>query len=207
MEIRNITPMNTRPAFGMAFKAPDPQDMDNFVKYCLAQKMSAAEAKRGLEKLQKLHAGDAHFDFKYIYEKGAGTFAIVPKSEKAIKMVDDGSIIFSTSRFSDELGANIYDRADRCEVRCAHRLRGKKGIGKFFAKVANFFDRKALAFDRLVDPTTALPADLRQASANVKHAEAMVNRRLADEATIRSAFGPELKPVGKALEEVDGVVN
>ena len=32
MEIRNITPMNTRPAFGMAFKAPDPQDMDNFVK-------------------------------------------------------------------------------------------------------------------------------------------------------------------------------
>ena len=32
-------------------------------------------------------------------------------------------------------------------------------------------------------------------------------RRIADEATIRGAFAPELKPVGKPLEEVDGVVN
>ena len=64
-----------------------------------------------------------------------------------------------------------------------------------------------LAFDRLTDPTTALPASLRQASANVRQAEARVNKRMADEATIRGAFAPELKPVGKSIEEVDGVVN
>ena len=207
MEIRNITPMNTRPAFGMAFKAPDEKDMAKFVDYLLKSGMSAQEAKKAMIQMQKAHAGDAHFDFKYIYEKGVDTFAIAPKSETAIKMVNDGKIIFSPSLTLDRLGANFYDRAECCDKRCAYRLKGKKGIKKLVAKVANFFDRKSLAFDRLIDPTTALPAELRQVSARVKQAESTVTKRLSNEATIRSAFAPELKPVGKLLEEVDGVVN
>ena len=188
MEIRNFTPMNTRPAFGMAFKAPDEKDVTKLINYLLDSGMSAAEAKRALVKMQKMHAADIHFDFKYIYENGVDTFAIAPKSEKAIKMVDEGKIIFSPSKAIDESGVKIYDRAARCEARCEHRLKGKTGIKKFFAEVANFFDKKSLAFDRLVDPTTALPADMREASANVKMVEARVNKRLADEATIKSAF-------------------
>ena len=207
MEIRNITPMNTRPAFGMAFKAPDEKDMVKLVDYLLDSGMTAKEAKKALVQMQKAHAGDTHFDFKYIHEKGADTFAVAPKTRKAEEMLNQKAITFDTEVALNTDDVRIYDRADCCEYRCEKRLRGKKGIGKFFARVANFFDRKSLAFDRLVDPTTALPANLRQASASVRQAEATVNRRLADEATIRSAFGPELKPVGKALEEADGVVN
>lgn len=207
MEIRNITPVNTAPAFGMAFKAPDEKDMAKLVDYLLDSGLSAKEAKKALQNLQKAHAGDSHFDFKYIYENGTDTVAIASKSPKAKEMTDQGRIIFSTSAAVDGSGARIYDRAGMCAARCEKRLQGKKGIGKFFAQVANFFDKKMLAFDRLVDPSTALPATIREASANVKLAEAKVDKRLADEATIKSAFAPQLKPVGKPLEEVDGVVN
>ncbi len=203
MEIRNITPMNSTPVFGMAFKAPDEKDMVKLVDYLLKSGMSAKEAKRAMVQMQKVHAGDTHFDFKYIYEKGADTFAIAPKSEPATKMVGEGKIIFSTSTSFDNLGAKFYDRAERCERRCDYRLKGKRGIKKFFAKVANFVDRKVLAFDRLIDPTTALPAELRQVSARVKQAEATVNKRLSDEAAIRSAFSIQMEPVGRPYDEIE----
>ena len=207
MEIRNITPMNTTPAFGMAFKAPDEKDMARLIDYLLDSGLSAKEARKALVKMQKAHAGDTHFDFKYIHENGVDTFAVAPKTKKAEEMLENKAVTFDTSVAVDMHGVKIYSRADACEFRCEKRLQGKKGIRKFFAQVANFFDKKMLAFDRMTDPTTALPASLRQASANVKTAEARVNKRMADEATIRGAFAPELKPVGKALEEVDGVVN
>lgn len=207
MEIRNITPMNTTPAFGMAFKAPDEKDMERLVDYLLDYGMTAKEARKALVKMQKAHAGDTHFDFKYIHENGVDTFAVAPKTKKATEMMDQKVITFDTGVAVDIHGVKIYSRADACEFRCEKRLQGKKGIRKFFAQVANFFDKKMLAFDRMTDPTTALPASLRQASANVKNAEASVNKRMADEATIKGAFAPELKPVGKALEEVDGVAN
>lgn len=207
MEIRNFTPMNTAPAFGMAFKAPDEKDMARLIDYLLDSGMSAKEARKALVKMQKAHAGDTHFDFKYIHENGVDTFAVAPKTKKAEEMLENKAVTFDTDVAVNMDGIKIYSRADVCEFRCEKRLQGKKGIGKFFAQVANFFDKKMLAFDRLTDPTTALPASLRQASANVRQAEARVNKRMADEATIRGAFAPQLKPVGKPLEEVDGVVN
>ena len=207
MEIRNITPMNTTPAFGMAFKTPDEKDMERLVNYLLDSGMSAKEARKALVKMQKAHAGDTHFDFKYIHENGVDTFALAPKTKKAEEMLENKAVTFDTSVAVDMNGVKLYSPADVCKSRCRKRLRGKKGIRKFFAQVANFFDKKMLAFNRMTDPTTALPAGLRQASANVKQAEAIVNRRIADEATIKGAFAPELKPVGKALEEVDEVAN
>lgn len=203
MEIRSFTPMNNTPAFGMAFKAPDEKDMARLIDYLLDYGMSAKEARKALVKMQKAHAGDAHFDFKYIHGNGVDTFAVVPKTQKAMEMMEQKAVTFDTDVAVNLDGVKIYSRADACEYRCEKRLQGKKGIGKFFAQIANFFDKKMLAFDRLTDPTTALPASLRQASAYVRQAEARVNKRIADEATIRGAFAPELKPVGKPLEEVE----
>lgn len=202
MEIRNVTPMNTAPAFGMAFKAPDEKDMARLIDYLLDSGMSAKEARKALVKMQKAHAGDSHFDFKYIHENGVDTFAVAPKTKKAMEMMEQKAVTFDTDVAVDMDGIKIYSRADACEFRCEKRLQGKKGLGKIFAQIANFFDKKALAFDRFVDPTTALPASLRQASANVRSAEARVNRRLADEAEIRRAFPPVLESVGRPMEEL-----
>ena len=54
MEIRNFTPMNTTPAFGMAFKAPDEKDMVRLVDYLLDSGLSAEEARKALIKMQNV---------------------------------------------------------------------------------------------------------------------------------------------------------
>ena len=94
MEIRNITPMNTTPAFGMAFKAPDEKDMERLVDYLLDYGMTAKEARKALVKMQKAHAGDTHFDFKYIHENGVDTFAVAPKTKKAEEMLENKAVTF-----------------------------------------------------------------------------------------------------------------
>ncbi len=197
MEIRNNTP-----SFGMAYKAPSPEDMTKFVDHLLDSGMSAKEAKRALINLQKTHAGDAHFNWKsVIAADGSLEAEVTPISEKAKEMCDSGKIIFSPSKAS----AAFYDRAAKCEERCAARLEGSKGIKLILANIRNFFDRKLLALDRLTDPTTALPGQIRVASSQVKRAEASVTSRLADEATIKSAFNvvvDDATPVAKLTDKV-----
>ena len=188
MEIRNNTSMYNRQSFGMAFLKPVADDIPKFKKYLLDAGMSPDEIKKALQLMVERHAKDVHFDFKYD-SKYANSFQITPKTPEAENALKSGKVKFFTDVF--EPGSHAYDSQEMCDQRCKNRLEDSKTgsfINKKWAKLSNYIDRKMTKVDRHLDPTTALPGNMRYTDALVKRAEAKVNKLVQDKATMDSAM-------------------
>ena len=86
MEIRNNVQMNNT-SFGMAFKRPSVDKMQDFVEY-VGKGVSGKRAKKALTALQKQQASNHHFDIEYI-EK-LGNEALLKAFQIKIKSNGDG---------------------------------------------------------------------------------------------------------------------
>lgn len=170
MEIRNNTP-----SFGMAFRKP--QDIEKFTKYVVGNQPEFI-VKRGLSKVIKEQSGNVHYDIEY----GSGnTFLIIPTSADAQRLgtpeysipVKNQKLDDVRSRLADKYYTDAYSQAYDKASKPKRVLMSAK---KFFASLR-------LVFRELVtNPEDALPKNLRLASKRATMHEAVVDRKLAQEA-------------------------
>lgn len=180
--------MMNAPAFGMAFKKPSPELMDDFVDY-VGRGISGTRAKKGLIQLQEMQAGNKHFDIVTIKDStGDIAFKVVPKveSEKANKMFSGGEVFASTLESLSPI------KAAKEKNRNARAALGDKPnfLRKAIVKTGCFFRELAAEVKAAKNPVDELPGNLRKAAIVADKMEAQVDRALQKDATIRSAFTP-----------------
>ena len=168
MEIRNNTP-----SFGMAFKKP--QDVERFTKYVVSSGPEPL-AKRGLARVIKKQANNAHFDLEY--RPGEGV-AVIPKSEAAQKygFVEEvygrGSACSDArARYIEKYSSDAYDNAYDAASKTKRALMTTK---KVFASIKLFCDS-------LVHPEAFLPRGMRAASSRAISDERLVETQIEKDA-------------------------
>lgn len=167
MEIRNNTP-----SFGMAFRKP--ADMGKFSEYVVSAGPEFI-AKRGLARVVKKQANNAHFDMEY--RPGQG-IAVVPTSEKARaygytedlvtgSKYSDLRLRISKKYFSEDYN-KAYSSASRSE--------------RFLMTAKRAFAALRLAGHSMIHPEVMLPKSLKAASSMASASESAVERRIAQDA-------------------------
>lgn len=182
MEIRNNTPMNST-SFGMAFKKPSADQMQNFVEY-VGKGVSGKRAKKGLQVLQEQQAGNRHFDIVY---GDSNSFSVVPKSEAA-RRIGSTTLFPSTAKHKsafDIYGDKIQKRMSEIQAKQGRRLTKWQR-----AKIIITCMPKAcvLAVKESRNPLAVLPGNLQLAAEKATAAERHVDHVIAKENTIKSAF-------------------
>ena len=185
MEIRNNTPMMNAPAFGMAFKKPSPELMDDFVDY-VGRGISGNRAKKALIQLQEQQAGNKYFDIVTLKQGDAVVFKVVPKVEadKAQKMYQDGQIF-----------GQGYDSFSPIKAAMEKNIAAREALGekpnfvrKAFVETGCFFRDLAAEIKAFRNPIDELPGNLRQAAIEADKMESSVDLAIKKDKTIRSAF-------------------
>ncbi len=186
MEIRNNVQMNNT-SFGMAFKRPSADKMQDFVEY-VGQGASGKRAKRALAALQKQQADNHHFDIEYI---GEGTFKIVPKSSRARKMASDLEIgPDKTCELElDRVGSKVKERLSAARDANGGKLPLSQKIRRIFVDVPRIL---FAVIKDLRNPLNGLPGNLRIAAKEATLGNDVINAQIAKEKTIVSAFPTEL---------------
>lgn len=188
MEIRNNTP-----SFGMALRKP--QDIEKFTKYIVSGGPECL-AKRGLSRVVKQQAGNAHFDLEY--RPGQGV-AVIPTSEAAQKYGHTEEIFGKGSKVSDvrsnyirKYTGEAYEKAYEAASKPKRVLMTTK---KVFALIRTLGSS-------VIRPEQMLPTSMRAASNKATIREGLVERRIAEdaaalakkqklEASIESIFTPK----------------
>lgn len=189
MEIRNNTPMMNRPAFGMAFKKPSPELMEDFVDYVGCGK-SGNRVKKALVKLQEQQAGNKHFDIITVKDGDKVAFKVVPKidAEKAKKMHGDGEV------FTQSVDSEILPhwRQATKKNNAAREALGEKPsfVRRAFVETGCFFRELFAEVKAAANPMTELPGSLQAAAKKATQFESNVDYVIKKEETIRSAFKP-----------------
>lgn len=168
MEVRNNTP-----SFGMALRKP--QDMERFTKYIVSAGPEAL-AKRGLARVVKKQANNAHFDIEYRPHQGV---AVVPKSEEAVKH-GYGDVLYTKKDVCNDLRGRYVEKYCGDAYKDAYESASK-------SKKVLMTTRKVLAFVRvlgnsLVHPEEALPKAMRAASKGATASEISLKSKIAEEA-------------------------
>lgn len=186
MEIRNNVQMNNT-SFGMAFKRPSVDKMQDFVEY-VGKGVSGKRAKKALTALQKQQASNHHFDIEYI---GDGTFKVVPKSSRARK-VTSGLDLGPETRWESELdksGAKVMERLVEARRANGGKLPLSQKIRRIFVDVPSIF---VAGIKDLRNPLSSLPENLQAAAETANIFERRVEAQIAKEKAIASAFPTEL---------------
>lgn len=170
MEIRNNTP-----SFGMAFRKPRPEDMERFTKYVVGAGPESL-AKRGLARVIKKQANNAHFDMEY--RPGEG-IAVIPKSEAAQKYGFVEEVFSKDSKYSDTRSrfyatytGEAYDKAYEAASKAKRALMTTKKVFAFMRTVGEAF----------IHPEMMLPKSLKTASRRAMTDEILVETRIAKDA-------------------------
>jgi len=176
MEInRNYTPVNT--SFGMAFKKPSPEAMEQFTEFVTKKgKLSPRLAKKGVERIVKQQAGNRHFDMEFSAPK---EIILVPKTLKAQEMQAENMLEVnrtlpknSIDKYREKYLGEAFDSS-------LDKATGLKKIGMFMkfvgASVKNLIIRE-------MRPEYLLPQNLRLASRNATDLEATVSKQITKEA-------------------------
>lgn len=179
MEIRNNYQMNNT-SFGMAFKKPCPEDMEKFTAY-VTKGVKAKWVERGLKQLQAKHASDVHFDFSY--HADGDMICITPKSEKAIEMFPERLAL------PNEYSPNSFDRACNRFQEESAASSGCSKLKQIYVGAKGVFNMLKAGLKVLfVDKTEALPANMREASVEIRNREAKIEKQLAKEKLINNAL-------------------
>ncbi len=182
MEIRNNVQMNNT-SFGMAFRKPSADKMQNFVEY-VGKGVSGKKAKRALEVLQQQQAGNRHVDIEYV---GNGSFRLVPTSQKAKSM--GGEVLLPPE-------LKVKTEMDKVEAKALKRIQAAKEAHGGKLPVVEKIRRTFIDIPRLIiaavkdarNPLKVLPDNLQSAARRATHIEAKVDAQIAKENTIKSAF-------------------
>lgn len=185
MEIRNIGAVqNNNPAFGMAvIKAVKSEDAARFVTditkdvYFLPKQVDKA-----VKDIMARAAKNTQFNIQpFVVE-----IMVDGKPQKVIHYnlmpkTGDASRIMKDQNMKKIISSRCYTDAEECMQRVEKRLNGKKGIGKLFAKVANFFDISRVAVSSIRHPERCMDSRLRYAVQYAEDCEAAVLKRLKNE--------------------------
>ena len=168
MEIRNNTP-----SFGMALRKP--QDMERFTEYIVGIGPASLK-KRGLARLVKQQATNAHFDLEY--RPGEGV-AVIPKSVDAEKYGFVEEVFGKGSKCSDARArytamytGEAYDKAYEAASKTKRALMTAKKVFAFMRTVGEAF----------IHPEMMLPKSMKAASEKAISNEIMVETQIAREA-------------------------
>ena len=167
MEVRNNTP-----SFGMALRKP--QDMERFAKYIVSAGPESL-AKRGLARVVKKQASNAHFDIEYRPHQGV---AVVPR-HGAVKH-GYGDVLYTKKDVCNDLRGRYVEKYCSDAYRDAYESASK-------LKKALMTTRKVLEFVRvlgnsLIHPEEALPKAMRAASKGATASEISLKSKIAEEA-------------------------
>lgn len=187
MEIRNNTPMMQAPSFGMAFKKPSPELMEDFVEY-VGKGKSGRAIKRGLEQLQEQQAGNKHFDIVTLKQGDDIVFKVAPKieAEKARKMYPNGEIF----ERSQESYSPITKAMKKNSAARAALGENPSKVKKALVETGCFFRELLGEIKALRNPVNELPANLQDAATKATKLEKQVDWKIKKDETIRSAFQP-----------------
>lgn len=191
MEIRNNTP-----SFGMAFRKP--QDMEKFSRYIVGSGPETL-AKKGLARIIKRQANNAHFDLEY--RPGQGV-AVVPTSANAINQGFKETVYGKGTRFLADVRGRVSAKYYSEDYKKAYEAASGP-------KRALMTTKKILASIRsiaasVIHPEATLPNSLKEASMVATEWAGRVESRMADdaaklakkqklEAEIGSIFEPKKK--------------
>ena len=198
MEVRSITPNYTNNAttFGMAFRKPKADAMEEFVKFVTKKDVNSVSlAKRGVAKIIDRHSKDVHFDFEYT---GAGKFEIVPISAKAKEMLVLGNLpgkVEAPKGIIEKTREKYFSEAYKAEADKATGFKAFWMSAKAIA--AGVKARLALEFK----PVDSLPKKFRDASSMVTAYEKAVRKQLAKEAKEAAAAEKQAAKQAKAAEK------
>ena len=168
MEIRNNTP-----SFGMALRKP--QDMERFTEYIVGIGPASLK-KRGLARLVKQQATNAHFDLEY--RPGEGV-AVIPKSVAAEKYGFVEEVFGKGSKCSDARAryTAMYtgEAYDKVYEAASAAKRALMTIKKGFATMKMFGTF-------LIRPEMMLPTSMRAASRRATNDAILLEQQIAKDA-------------------------
>lgn len=168
MEIRNNTP-----SFGMAFKKPSAEAMEQFTEYVTRKgAASAGIAKRGVQTLVKRHANDKHFDIEF---QAPSRMRIVPKTAVAGEMMEGEMLpeVLYKRGAVDKIREKYFSDAFDETFENASGIKKAWLVGR---KVAACI--RGLAIFAL-KPVESLPTSMKTVSRKTQVWEEIVNDRLA----------------------------
>ncbi|MBR6722930.1 hypothetical protein IKL64_05705 [bacterium] len=188
MDFRNVNyAQNNNPAFGMAVLKPvKPEDAARFVTDITKDVyFSPKQVDKAVTKIMARAAKNTQFDILPFVDrlvvdgkyKDVVIYRLMPKT-------DDARRIMKEQGMSEIISTRYYNPAEALEQRVFERLECKKGIGRFFAKTANFFDGCKTLISCMRHPEQLMDSHLRYAVSYAEECETAVLSRLKNEKLI-----------------------
>lgn len=173
-------------SFGMAFKKPTPDQMEQFTNY-VSKGRKVKQVQRGIKQIQKEQANNPHFDIVYVTDpahKESNHFSVVPFSEKAKKMFQKRELRHgegTPSRYS-KFQEEFLAESKVLEEKKAGKIR--KGI---FA-IKSIYKFLKTAVYTYTHPVEILPKNLRYANELATSQANAVEKQIAKERIISKTF-------------------
>lgn len=185
MEVRNITPnyTNNNTSFGMAFRKPTGEQMESFAQY-VGQKASGEPLKKALDTIIGQQAKNKHFDITYDYSQHRNRFCVVAKSDEAINKYGDVTRVYEEGSYDEvtEAGRLLQKR------KAIMKAEGWSKARRFISGVISLPKLVMATIRDSKDPLRVLPDNMRYAAMKATRFEQDVERLIARENLVASAF-------------------
>ena len=167
----------------MAFRKPTGGQMESFAQY-VGKRASGEPLKKALDTIIGQQAKNKHFDITYDYYQHRNRFCVVAKSDEAINKYGDVTRVYEEGTYDEVTEAGRLLRKRKAIM----NAEGWSKARRFVAGVMALPKIVIMAIRDSKNPLRVLPDNMRYAAMEATRFEQDVERQIAKENLVASAF-------------------